>query len=83
MERLALACGGEQVNAVDELRKDQLGYAGVVYEQARRKAYCRFPCTLEYSRVLSSTGKARTQDNAWANGQAVRGGLPPSAAERR
>ncbi len=33
MERLALACGGEQVNSVDDLTKEQLGYAGVVYEQ--------------------------------------------------
>eukprot|EP00127_Corallochytrium_limacisporum_P004681 Clim_evm35s172 gene=Clim_evmTU35s172 len=32
MERLALACGGYAVNAVDDLNKDCLGWAGHVYE---------------------------------------------------
>jgi len=34
MERLALACGGEAVNSFEEMNKDVLGYAGLVYEQA-------------------------------------------------
>jgi len=33
MERLTLACGGTQVNSVDDLTKDSLGFAGLVYEQ--------------------------------------------------
>lgn len=33
MERLALACGGWAVNAVDDLTPECLGYAGKVYEQ--------------------------------------------------
>lgn len=32
MERLTLACGGMQVNSVEELSQDMLGYADVVYE---------------------------------------------------
>lgn len=32
MERLTLACGGVQQNAVDDLKPDCLGYAGLVYE---------------------------------------------------
>lgn len=32
MERLVLACGGEAVNSVDDLTKDCLGWAGLVYE---------------------------------------------------
>jgi T-complex protein 1 subunit zeta len=32
MERLALACGGLALNSFDDLKEDQLGYAGVVYE---------------------------------------------------
>ncbi|CRK91542.1 CLUMA_CG005201, isoform A [Clunio marinus] len=32
MERLALACGGTAMNSFDELKEDQLGYAGLVYE---------------------------------------------------
>ena len=33
MERLPLACGGEPVNSFDELKKEDLGWAGLVYEQ--------------------------------------------------
>jgi len=33
MERLALACGGFQVNSVDDLTPDMLGHADHVYEQ--------------------------------------------------
>jgi len=33
MERLALACGGFQVNSVDDLTRDVLGHADHVYEQ--------------------------------------------------
>lgn len=32
MERLALACGGQAMNAVDDLQEEHLGWAGVVYE---------------------------------------------------
>lgn len=32
-ERIPLACGGRQVNSVDDLTEDDLGYAGHVYEQ--------------------------------------------------
>jgi chaperonin GroEL (HSP60 family) len=32
MERLQLACGGEAVNAVEDLTPDDLGWAGSVYE---------------------------------------------------
>jgi len=32
MERLALACGGQAMNSVEELAEDCLGYAGLVYE---------------------------------------------------
>lgn len=32
MERLTLACGGIQVNSVDDLTPDVLGKAGLVYE---------------------------------------------------
>ena len=32
MERLALACGGQAMNSVDDLEEQHLGYAGVVYE---------------------------------------------------
>ena len=32
MERLTLACGGMAMNSVDDLTKDNLGYAGLVYE---------------------------------------------------
>jgi len=32
MERLALACGGVAMNSVEDLSKDCLGYAGLVYE---------------------------------------------------
>lgn len=32
MERLQLACGGEAVNAVDDLTPEVLGWAGTVYE---------------------------------------------------
>ena len=32
MERLVLACGGEAVSSVAELREEHLGWAGVVYE---------------------------------------------------
>ena len=32
MERLTLACGGVQINSVEELDKEMLGYAEVVYE---------------------------------------------------
>lgn len=32
MERLTLACGGEQMNSVDDLTEDCLGYAGHIYE---------------------------------------------------
>lgn len=32
MERLALACGGQAVNSVDDLEESSLGYAGLVYE---------------------------------------------------
>ena len=32
MERLQLACGGEAVNAVEDLTPDVLGWAGSVYE---------------------------------------------------
>lgn len=32
MERLTLACGGTQINSLDELSADMLGYAGKVYE---------------------------------------------------
>jgi T-complex protein 1 subunit zeta len=33
MERLVLACGGTQQNAVDELKPEHLGFAGLVWEQ--------------------------------------------------
>mmetsp|Transcript_16061 Transcript_16061/g.34864 ORF Transcript_16061/g.34864 Transcript_16061/m.34864 type:complete len:533 (-) Transcript_16061:444-2042(-) len=33
MERICLACGGEQVNAIEEMTPDMLGYAEEVYEQ--------------------------------------------------
>ncbi|KAA8498648.1 T-complex protein 1 subunit zeta 2 [Porphyridium purpureum] len=33
MERLALACGGNAVNSVEELTESDLGYAGNVFEQ--------------------------------------------------
>jgi T-complex protein 1 subunit zeta len=33
MERICLACGGEQVNAIEEMTPDVLGYAEDVYEQ--------------------------------------------------
>lgn len=33
MERLTLACGGIPVNSVEDLTKDVLGFAGLVYEQ--------------------------------------------------
>jgi len=33
MERITLACGGEQVNAIEEMTPDVLGYAEEVYEQ--------------------------------------------------
>jgi len=33
MERLTLACGGNAVNSVDDLTKEDLGFAGKVYEQ--------------------------------------------------
>ena len=33
MERLVLACGGNAVNSVDDLTENDLGYAGVVYEE--------------------------------------------------
>ena len=32
MERLALACGGQAMNSVEELTEDCLGQAGLVYE---------------------------------------------------
>ncbi|XP_014479931.1 PREDICTED: T-complex protein 1 subunit zeta [Dinoponera quadriceps] len=32
MERLALACGGVAMNSVDDLKEEQLGWAGLVYE---------------------------------------------------
>ena len=32
MERIPLACGGAQMNSVDDLKIDCLGVAGVVYE---------------------------------------------------
>jgi T-complex protein 1 subunit zeta len=32
MERLVLACGGEAVNAVEDITADALGHAGLVYE---------------------------------------------------
>lgn len=32
MERLALACGGLAMNSFDDLKEDQLGFAGLVYE---------------------------------------------------
>lgn len=32
MERLALACGGLAMNSFDDLKEEQLGYAGLVYE---------------------------------------------------
>lgn len=32
MERLSLACGGLALNSVDDLKPEDLGYAGVVYE---------------------------------------------------
>lgn len=32
MERLALACGGLAMNSFDDLKEDQLGFAGIVYE---------------------------------------------------
>ena len=32
MERLALACGGQAVNSVDDLTEEHLGFAGLVYE---------------------------------------------------
>lgn len=32
MERLALACGGYNVNSVEDLTPDCLGFAGEVYE---------------------------------------------------
>lgn len=34
MERLILACGGNQVNSVDDLTEQDLGYAEEVYEQS-------------------------------------------------
>lgn len=33
MERLVLACGGTQQNAVDDLKPEHLGFAGLVWEQ--------------------------------------------------
>lgn len=32
MERLALACGGVALNSFDDIKEEQLGYAGLVYE---------------------------------------------------
>lgn len=32
MERLQLACGGEALNSVDDVKPEDLGYAGLVYE---------------------------------------------------
>jgi len=32
MERLQLACGGEALNSVEDLKPEDLGYAGLVYE---------------------------------------------------
>ena len=32
MERLTLACGGNALNSVEEMSKDDLGYAKSVYE---------------------------------------------------
>jgi T-complex protein 1 subunit zeta len=34
MERLTLACGGQQVNSVDDLEPDMLGWAGSIREEA-------------------------------------------------
>ncbi|MFM7858567.1 MAG: TCP-1/cpn60 chaperonin family protein, partial [Flammeovirgaceae bacterium] len=34
MERLILACGGNQVNSVDDLTPQDLGFADEVYEQS-------------------------------------------------
>merc|ERR1712166_1603284 len=34
MERLTLACGGQQVNSTEDLEESVLGYAGHVYEHA-------------------------------------------------
>merc|ERR1711988_862725 len=33
MERIALACGGNCCNSIDDMCADDLGYAGAVYEQ--------------------------------------------------
>ena len=33
-ERIPLACGGRQVNSIDDLSEDDLGFAKVVYEQS-------------------------------------------------
>lgn len=32
MERLALACGGQAMNSLDDLQEEHLGWAGLVYE---------------------------------------------------
>lgn len=32
MERLSLACGGVAMNSVDDLKEENLGWAGLVYE---------------------------------------------------
>nr|CAD7444202.1 unnamed protein product [Timema bartmani] len=49
MERLALACGGSAMNSVDDLSKDDLGFAGLVYEHVLGEnkytfvEKCKFP----------------------------------------
>ncbi|GFY84803.1 TCP-1/cpn60 chaperonin family protein [Actinidia rufa] len=60
MERLVLACGGEAVNSVDDLTRDCLGWAGLVYEHVLGEEKYTFVGKCKESSLLYDLNK-RTQ----------------------
>jgi T-complex protein 1 subunit zeta len=75
MERLTLACGGSQVNSVDDLKKEDLGWAGLVYEQVLGEEKYTFVEEVENPFSVTILIKGPNQQTIAQIKDAVRDGL--------
>lgn len=75
MERLTLACGGKETNSVESLTKDNLGFAGHVYEVAIGEDKFTYVEDLKDPRSVTILLKGPNQSSLKQMQDAVRDGL--------
>jgi len=75
MERLTLCCGGKALNALDDLCKEDLGYAEEVYEHTLGEEKYTFVEGVKYPRSCSILIKGPNEHTIAMIKDAVRDGL--------